>query len=104
MQLSDEHHDYECTRCGRTGAPCMQALWLAQRVALGLAGNAGRLPEAYEVISETVFTGCGQNCRARLTVTEAGIGVDCARPDATVPGLRHRITARARDAAERMRA
>lgn len=68
MRLSDDTHDYECSHCQQRGGVCMEALWLSQRVARGLAERADILPEGFGLTSETQFSGCGRTCRVRLLV------------------------------------
>ena len=68
MRLSDTTHDYHCSTCRHRGGMCMEALWLGQRVARGLAARASDLPEEFELTSETVFTGCGRACAVLLSV------------------------------------
>lgn len=89
MRLSDRNHDYLCTLCGTTGGVCLQGLALSQRVARGLAANEGRLPEGFELVSETLFTGCGRDCPVQLRVEGTTVTLDCGRQGAAVVALRH---------------
>ena len=69
MRLSDETHDYHCSTCQQRGGLCMEALWLSQRVARGLATRAADLPEGFELTATTRFTGCARDCAVELSVT-----------------------------------
>lgn len=98
MRLSDDSHDYHCTICGTTGGPCLQALSVSQRIAGGLAENEDRLPETFELVSQTVFNGCGRNCAVNLHVNGTTVSIDCGCDGATVTAHRHRTSARAASA------
>jgi hypothetical protein len=84
MRLSDDSHDYHCAECGTTGGVCLQGLALSQRIARGLAANSDRLPEGFELTSETLFTGCARECRVRLQVLGTTVALDCGTAGAAV--------------------
>jgi hypothetical protein len=94
MLLSDDTHDYTCTRCGSTGGVCMQALALGQRIARGLAANERHLPEGTELRCETLFTGCGRDCTVRLDVAGTTVAITCGRTGAAVRATRQPTEAR----------
>ena len=93
MQLSDATHDYACTRCGTTQAPCMEALWLARRVAASIRARSRHLPDDFEILSSTRFTGCDRDCVVDLRVTAAMVEVAsgnqgaCIRATLQTPAL-----------------
>lgn len=75
MRLSDDTHDYLCTECRQRGGPCLEALWLSQRVARTLAARAAELPEGFELVSQTRFNGCARDCTVDLRVTGQAVEV-----------------------------
>jgi hypothetical protein len=95
MRLSDDSHDYHCTLCGTTGGVCLQGLSLSQRIARGLAANGPRLPESVELVSETLFTGCGRDCAVRLRIVGTSVTLDCGQQGATVVASSHAQAAKA---------
>jgi len=90
--LSDDHHDYECSQCRSRGGPCLEALWLAERVARGLAARADALPAEFELTSETLFRGCGKDCAVRLRIRGTSLDIACG----LAPGSRDPRMAQAR--------
>ena len=82
MQLSDETHDYTCSTCRQRGGVCMEALWLSQRVARGLALRATELPADFELTASTRFTGCARECHVALSVSGQRVTVRTG-PDGT---------------------
>ena len=84
MQLSDATHDYSCRCCGGTQGVCMEALWLARRLAATIAGRADELPQGFEVTSDTRFTGCGQDCAVQLRIASATVEVTAGNQGARV--------------------
>ncbi len=89
MQLSDATHDYACDRCGATDGVCMEGLWLARRLAASLAERAADLPQDFEVVSDTGFTGCGRNCAVQLRITAAVVEVRSGNQGARVSAATH---------------
>ena len=87
MQLSDATHDYACTRCGTTQGTCMEALWLASRLASSIEARAQHLPEDFEILSTTRFTGCGRDCAVQLRVTAAFVKVSSGTQGARVEAI-----------------
>ncbi len=75
MQLSDATHDYACTRCRATDGVCMEALWLARRLAASLTARARDLPEDFEIASTTRFSGCDRDCGVELRLTGRSVCV-----------------------------
>ncbi len=93
-RFSDDHHDYDCSRCPSRGGPCLEALWLAQRLARGLAARAADLPAEFELTSETAFRGCGRDCTVRLRVSGTALDIACDAPgDDAQAAPRARVTA-----------
>lgn len=93
-RLSDDHHDYDCSRCNSRGGPCLEALWLAQRLARSLAARAADLPAEFELTSETSFRGCGRHCAVRLRVSGTALDIACDPPgSAAQTRPRARVTA-----------
>lgn len=93
-RFSDDHHDYDCSHCHTRGGPCLEALWLAQRLARGLAARASELPAEFELTSETSFRGCGRDCAVRLHVSGTALEIACGQPgEKTGTGPRARVTA-----------
>lgn len=92
MRLSDDTHDYHCSHCRQRGGICMEALWLSQRVARGLAERADILPEGFELTSQTEFTGCGRTCAVSLLVEGLRVEVLSGLSDGRDPAAA-RVTA-----------
>lgn len=87
MKLSDATHDYGCDACGSTGGVCMEALWMARRLAAGIADRAAILPEDFELVSQTRFTGCGRDCAVALRVTPTVVEVTSGTQGARVAAV-----------------
>ncbi|MGY6412093.1 MAG: hypothetical protein ACXIUV_13855 [Alkalilacustris sp.] len=91
MQLSDATHDYACTRCATTGGVCMEALWLARRLAAGVTGRLAQLPADFELSSSTRFSGCGQDCAVALHVTANEVEIASGRGGARITATPHPV-------------
>lgn len=91
MRLSDDNHEYNCTLCGDTGGVCMQALALSRRMAEGLAANADRLPDGFELTSQTEFTGCARTCHVRLQVVGTTVSLEAGQYGAAVHAHPHPV-------------
>ncbi len=91
MHLDDATHAYTCQRCGTTGGVCMEALWLAQSVAAGVAARTQQLPGDFELLSTTRFTGCDRSCTVRLRVTADTVAVTAGSQGARIDATLHPI-------------
>lgn len=81
MILHDDTHSYRCAPCARTGAPCMEGLWLVRRVLLAIEAGGLERPEDYDVVSATQFEGCGRACRVLMRITRTEIDLRSDLPE-----------------------
>ena len=84
MQLSDATHEYACTPCTATGGLCLEGVWLARRLATGLAQRAAILPSDFTYESRACFGGCGGPCEVRVRLAHDRIEVASDPHDARV--------------------
>lgn len=82
MILSDDLHDYDCSACSQTGLPCMEGLWLLQRLARSLrVGSYRTLPAGFEMSAATEFHGCARTCNVLFRLTAERLELLCGLPD-----------------------
>jgi hypothetical protein len=77
MNMFDTTHEFSCTDCRHTGRPCMEGIWLAQRLCQSIAEAGDDLPEGYDFSCSSQFEGCGRTCHTILRVTKRDVQVFC---------------------------
>ena len=95
MELTDATHDFACVRCGATDGVCMEALWLARRIAGEISARADSLPADFEVTADSRFLGCDRDCAVRLRITAAAVEVASGSHGARVEASLRRRPVRA---------
>ncbi len=88
MIINDDSHDYTCTDCRHTGRPCMEAIWLCQKLTHSMGAAAPRR----EMTGSAQFRGCGFSCEATVRINHEDVqifcGIDKAAADqAAIPRL-----------------
>ncbi|WP_212523550.1 hypothetical protein [Actibacterium sp. MT2.3-13A] len=77
MIWADDTHEYSCSTCRHSGAPCPAAAQLAERLAAALRLSAPFTAEDFEVTGSGRLTGCARSCAALYVASTRAVRVYC---------------------------
>lgn len=82
MIINDDTHDYTCTDCRHTGRPCMEAIWLCQKLTQSMSDSPPS--PRREMTSSARFRGCGFACDATVRVNCDDVQIFCGVEDSGI--------------------
>ncbi|MGC9370011.1 MAG: hypothetical protein ACP5DX_10775 [Paracoccaceae bacterium] len=77
MIWADDTHDFSCTTCRHSGAPCPAAARLAERLTAALRLSDPFTAEDFEITGSVRLTGCERSCAALYAASKGAVRIYC---------------------------
>lgn len=77
MIWADDTHDFSCTTCRHSRAPCPAAAQLAERLVTALRLSEPFTADDFEITGSGRLSGCERSCAARYVASKTAVRIYC---------------------------